>query len=389
MHRHCRLSSAGQLVRQELRALWAVCTSNRLRKPLLSSSLHDAVHGTLKDYVQPVLVLHGAAVLAQAGYISTSDAGTDTAIKVVLGCIYTLFYLVSSLGTSNAYRLAGAVGSDEKRVMDLLFYSQSALLLLIAAAIWLKAVAAVPALYLLLFLCFNLRKPNAVTAVADLMGAGRRATVNSADAMLKSMFMLVLAPACGYIAHVYSIQVRGPAVQLCARCAAVRVGHAAVCTERPLIRVQVVTLTLTLANLPALLRCAPRAPFGAPRASLWPAPAPCSCANAGAAGWRRRRLHGSERRVSGRRRRRACRGRGGTGGRGRRRGRGWGRGGRASCKGGADAGAGHGGGGGGVNTGRTGTGDERVGGCRCRCNRCCRCRGLDRVSSVSIRIAYS
>eukprot|EP00465_Bigelowiella_longifila_P013478 CAMPEP_0185279938 /NCGR_PEP_ID=MMETSP1359-20130426/64813_1 /TAXON_ID=552665 /ORGANISM="Bigelowiella longifila, Strain CCMP242" /LENGTH=176 /DNA_ID=CAMNT_0027874979 /DNA_START=490 /DNA_END=1020 /DNA_ORIENTATION=- len=150
------------------------------------------------------MVILGGKMLKQ-WRISGADR-VRTLTKVVLGCMYALFYLVSCAGTRNSWRIAGRF-SSEKIAMDRIFDAFLVLAIGIGVFVWTELPALVIPAYLLLYFLTNTRRPLAMSQVSELMGKKRRATVLSVESLLTSMTFFILAPACGFTAHHFGISV--------------------------------------------------------------------------------------------------------------------------------------------------------------------------------------
>jgi len=172
----------------------------RLRKGIFSSSSYDAVYKGLKDYIQPIMIFYIAAVTASLGFSSSRiNLSEDNFIKIILGSVYSVFYLVSAVSSMNAYRIKNLIG-NAKRAMDILFYLFASILLLCAIFIWTNLAVVVIFLYLLIYIFQNIRRPLSVDYLGDTMKKEQRATMLSVEAQIKSMLVFVFAPLFGLIA---------------------------------------------------------------------------------------------------------------------------------------------------------------------------------------------
>jgi MFS family permease len=170
-----------------------------LTKLLISSSLYDAIFKTSKDYIQPILKL---TILA-SGFMLFSNLSSDENVKVILGIVYGVFYIFSSLASRNAYRLNRL--TDSHKLMNILFDVMGVICLSLFFVIRNNWSFVVIALFFVLFLIKNARRPLWVDVAGDLMEKRERATVMSIDSQFRAIFMIVLAPLLGYIAENLSI----------------------------------------------------------------------------------------------------------------------------------------------------------------------------------------
>jgi len=181
--------------------LKSIFGNKALRKILLSSSLFDGIFKSIKDYIQPILevILLGGLVLGLS-----EQGGADT-LKVYLGVTYGVFYIFSALASRNVYRLKKFAAS--KRLMDVFFDIMGMGALVAAFAVWTEQKFLAIAVFFLLYILKDARRPLFVDVSGDLMKKTERATALSVDSQLKSVFMIVLAPLFGFIADRFSMEI--------------------------------------------------------------------------------------------------------------------------------------------------------------------------------------
>jgi hypothetical protein len=182
-----------------IKQLKNVFTNSSLRKVVISSSLFDAIFKVLKDYIQPILK---DLILISGIYIIVSMEAV-TQLKIILGLIYGVMYIFSSLVSRNVYRLNLKFKSD--KLMDISFDILGIVFFVMFFAIKTKIMLAVILLYFFLYLLKDGRRPLAVDVFGDYMKRDERATVMSIESQVGSLFMIVLAPFFGYIADRFGI----------------------------------------------------------------------------------------------------------------------------------------------------------------------------------------
>jgi MFS family permease len=176
-----------------------VFANKSLRKVVISSSLFDAIFKVLKDYIQPILK---DLILISGIYIVVSmEAATQ--LKIILGLIYGVMYIFSSLVSRNVYRLNFKFKSD--KLMDISFNILGIVFLIMFFAIKTKIMLAVILLYFFLYLLKDGRRPLAVDVFGDYMRREERATVMSIESQVGALFIIMLAPLFGYIADRFGI----------------------------------------------------------------------------------------------------------------------------------------------------------------------------------------
>jgi MFS family permease len=172
----------------------------RLRKGAFSSASYDAIYKSLKDYIQPIIKIYIIVILANFGLANNSSILTpDNLIIIILGSMYSLFYLLSSFSSRYAYIVRNWFKSV-KNSMDILFYLFAGVLILNAIFISVRLPIVVVFLYLLIYIFQNVRRPFCVDYLGGIMKKEERATVLSAESQIKSILVFVFAPLFGFIA---------------------------------------------------------------------------------------------------------------------------------------------------------------------------------------------
>ncbi|MHA1592288.1 MAG: MFS transporter [Candidatus Heimdallarchaeaceae archaeon] len=172
----------------------------RLRKGAFSSATYDAIYKSLKDYIQPIIKIYILVIIANFGLTFNSSILTsDNLIIIILGSMYSLFYLLSSFSSKYAYIIRNWFKSV-KNSMDILFYLFAGVLILNAIFISVSLPIAVVFLYLLIYIFQNIRRPLCVDYLGGIMKKEQRATILSAESQIKSILVFVFAPLFGFLA---------------------------------------------------------------------------------------------------------------------------------------------------------------------------------------------
>lgn len=184
-----------------IKQLKNVFASASLRKIVISSSLFDAIFKVLKDYIQPIL----KDIILVSGIYLIVSMEAATQLKIILGIIYGVMYIFSSLVSRNVYRLNLKFKSD--KLMDISFDILGIIFFIMFFAIKTKIMLAVILLYFFLYLLKDGRRPLAVDVFGDYMKRDERATVMSIESQVGSLFTIVLAPLFGYVADRFGIAI--------------------------------------------------------------------------------------------------------------------------------------------------------------------------------------
>ncbi len=174
--------------------------NTRLLRGIFSSSSYDAVYKSLKDYIQPIIKIYIILVIANLGLnLENWNLSEDNFIAIILGIMYSIFYLISSFSSRYAYKVKNW-SKNAKTAMDLFFYLFAGILVLNSIFIWLELPIVVVFLYLFIYVFENIRRPLCVDYLGDIMKKEQRTTMLSVEAQFKSILVFIFAPLFGLIA---------------------------------------------------------------------------------------------------------------------------------------------------------------------------------------------
>ena len=168
-----------------------------LRHILLEEGIFESTISYIKDLIQPILEL----IIVGSGVVILSSLSSEDNLNVILGFVYAALNLLGSFSSRRAYVIKG-----NKSNMKCLYRIH--LLLAVSMAV-LAFVSKNPylvfAVYLFIYVLFNVRKPVFVDEVDEHIGKSERATILSVSSQLKSLFLMIFAPLMGFIADKFSI----------------------------------------------------------------------------------------------------------------------------------------------------------------------------------------
>ena len=165
---------------------------------ITSSAAHSAFQKSLKDYIQPVMVL-SIAVLP----IFTS-LGEKERNGIFIGIIYFVIYML----TSRASSMAGLVKESALKpsaVITLLSGLLAGLLcgILYGFELWWLSLV----FFTLIYLVENFRKPIMTGLVADEVSNEILTSVLSAQSQLQTVIIVILSLILGFVADIYNVGV--------------------------------------------------------------------------------------------------------------------------------------------------------------------------------------
>ncbi|HAS74709.1 MAG TPA: hypothetical protein DCS67_11255 [Clostridiales bacterium UBA8960] len=178
-----------------------------LSKILVSSSLYDGIFKSIKDYIQPIMKVTILASVGVGLFKSSfmEKMQPDDTIVIVLGMTYGIFYLFSAWVSKNVHKLNRYF--DSAKLMTYSFDLMGVFVLALSFAVKSNAIVLIVALFFILNMMKDARRPLFVDVCGDYMVKEQRATVMSVDSQLKALFVVILAPVLGFVADRMSIQV--------------------------------------------------------------------------------------------------------------------------------------------------------------------------------------
>ncbi len=168
------------------------CTNKKLRNILIEEGIAEGGFSYIKDLIQPILEI----VIIGSGISFISSLSADDNLKVFLGLVYCTLNLLGSYFSKNSYVLKGEKASSTCLLLIHIAYTICCGLL----AFFSHQYLAVCAIYALIFILHSVRKPMFVDEIGNNIDKSNRATVISVSAQLKSLFLIIFAPALGFIA---------------------------------------------------------------------------------------------------------------------------------------------------------------------------------------------
>ncbi len=174
-----------------------------LRLSLVNSAIYDGAFKAGKDYVQPMILAFVTGAVASSAVPGGNADGAGTADTVIISAFYLCIYLVSAVCSQRAYTFKGFFTGSERPLNALFLLNAAAL-----AGIALFSAVSLPFVlffFMLLFVLHNLRRPILLDYLTSHIEPPQRATMLSVESQLCSLAVIVLAPALGKVADLYSV----------------------------------------------------------------------------------------------------------------------------------------------------------------------------------------
>lgn len=165
-------------------------STTNVRKLVFDESLYQAGFKSIKDYIQPIIITLSVGFIVFKGFTEQEN------LKIYLGVIYAVIYLISSLASRYTYKLARRVNHFKYVNAMWLITGLIALLL----SLYLDNIFIIFGSFILIYIFLNLRKPVMVEEIGNETDKNKRATVLSVESQLTSLLLIFFAPLIGFLA---------------------------------------------------------------------------------------------------------------------------------------------------------------------------------------------
>jgi len=182
----------GERLKETLTGFWGIFRDGHQLRTLLNSASFIGVFKTTKDYLQPIL----AAWVLSAAFFPALEVTRREA--VVIGLVYFVIYLMTSLASRKAYSISSRFSSIVKAV-NITYLAGIGLLLAAGILTYLKLETLAVVCFIGMFLINNIRRPINVGVISDQISSRVMASGLSAESQLTTLFTAVFAPLLGYM----------------------------------------------------------------------------------------------------------------------------------------------------------------------------------------------
>ncbi|XFA99550.1 MFS transporter [Candidatus Izemoplasma sp. B36] len=177
-------------LKENVKAVKYSFSDGKVRKLLFGASSYQAAFKSLKDYIQPIIIT------ISMGVILFSNYSLDENLKIYVGVIYAVIYLVSSIASRNAHYVVEKF--PNRTITNLMWLFTG--LAMITLSFFLNNILVVFVIFLLFYVFLNIRRPLMVEQLGNATNPTKRASVLSVESQLTSLLVAVCAPIIGFIA---------------------------------------------------------------------------------------------------------------------------------------------------------------------------------------------
>ncbi len=164
----------------------------KVRRLVFDEALYQAGYKSIKDYVQPLII----ALSVTAGLVAFKNFSADDNLKIYLGIIYAIIYLISSFASRNSYKVAKKVNHFSLINIMWLLSAITAIVL----SLFIDNLFIIFASFVVIYIFMNLRKPVMIEEIGNATDKEKRASVLSIEAQLASLLLVIFAPIIGALA---------------------------------------------------------------------------------------------------------------------------------------------------------------------------------------------
>lgn len=174
--------------------------NKELKKIMLSSAFYDSIFKSIKDYIQPIILV----LIVSKGMMQFNSFTDDMTKKVILGVMYFIFYMFSSQVSKNVYRITRIFSASN--LFNALFLYSSVVSGLLMIFILKDNILGISICFLLFYVMKDGRRPLFVELSSHFMNKNERATMLSIESQFKALLTIILGPLFGFIADSYKIE---------------------------------------------------------------------------------------------------------------------------------------------------------------------------------------
>ena len=178
---------------ETFRAFFGIFKNRDSFRGVLNSSLYDAFFKVVQEYLQPIL----KAMALGLPVMVTLNRDQRTAVLV--GTVYFIIYFATSYASKNAGNVSKKFG-NEARALNYSYLLGAVLIIFSGLFQRLGIQLAAVAVFFLLFVLENFRRPVNISYISDTIDHKTMASGLSVESQLKTLLMAILAPVIGFLA---------------------------------------------------------------------------------------------------------------------------------------------------------------------------------------------
>ncbi|MDT8337214.1 MAG: MFS transporter [Candidatus Izemoplasmatales bacterium] len=184
--------SLKDFLKQNVESVKYTFKDKKVSRLVFDEALYQAGYKSIKDYVQPIII----ALSISAGLVAFTNYSADENLKIYIGLIYAVIYLISSFASRNSYKLAKKV--NHFSLVNMMWFLSAGTAIVLS--FFLDNLFVIFVSFIMIYIFINLRKPVMIEEIGNASDKTKRASVLSIEAQLASLLLVIFAPIIGALA---------------------------------------------------------------------------------------------------------------------------------------------------------------------------------------------
>lgn len=181
-----------EFLKQNVESIKYTFKDRYVRRLVADEALYQAGYKSIKDYVQPLII----ALSVGAGLVAFQNFSADENLKIYIGIIYAIIYLISSLASRYSYKVAKHINHFD--LANIMWISSAVIAIILS--FFTNNLFVIFGSFILIYVFINLRKPVMIEEIGNASDKTKRASVLSIEAQLSSLLLVIFAPIIGALA---------------------------------------------------------------------------------------------------------------------------------------------------------------------------------------------
>ncbi|MDA3939666.1 MAG: MFS transporter, partial [Spirochaetia bacterium] len=179
-------------IKNTLKDIVTMVKGTSSRRVLINTSLYDAVFKSIKDYLQPVLLILVMGMHILSGF------NADEKISILSAIVYFVLFFITSYASKKSGNFANLFRTNESSlnfsfIMGILF------IFIIGFFMYKEMSIYAVVFFILFYILQNVRKPVAVGVLSSQIPASAMASGLSVESQFKTGLVAVFAPLLGFL----------------------------------------------------------------------------------------------------------------------------------------------------------------------------------------------
>jgi len=181
-----------EFIKENVESIKYTFKDRKVRRLVFDEALYQAGYKSIKDYIQPIVI----ALSVGAGLVAFKNFSEDENLKIYIGIMYAIIYLISSLASRYSYKVSKNVNHFD--FTNLMWFLSATVAIILS--FFLNNLFIIFSSFILIYVFINFRKPVMINEIGNASDKTKRASVLSIEAQLASLLLVIFAPIIGALA---------------------------------------------------------------------------------------------------------------------------------------------------------------------------------------------